>query len=249
MKRLDGLNALVTGGGKGIGAAIAAALTAEGAEVTVLGRDAAALQARVVAGDAVAAIVADVTDEAAVAAALSGTDGFSILVNNAGAASTAPFVRTGSEVFRAMFDVNLMGAVHLTSALLPIMVMRGFGRIVNVASTAGLKGYPYVSAYVSAKHALVGFTRSLALETATTGVTVNAVCPGFTDTGLVADSVARIVSKTGRTAEEARSTLASNNPQGRLIAPEEVADAVVFLAGATACAISGTTVTVAGGEI
>jgi 3-hydroxybutyrate dehydrogenase len=246
---LHGMRALVTGGGRGIGAAVARALTAAAAEVTVLGRDASRLDERIAAGDAMSRIIADITDETAVSSALRQAGGFDILVNNAGAASTAPFLRTSAAAFRAMLDVNLMGAVHVTSVLLPHMLSNGFGRVINVASTAGLKGYGYTSAYVASKHALVGFTRALALETATKGVTVNAVCPGFADTDLVHESVSRIVERTGMPAAEARDALARNNPQGRLITPGEVAEAVVYLASRNSGGLSGTTLTIAGGEI
>jgi 3-hydroxybutyrate dehydrogenase len=248
--RLEGRAALVTGGGRGIGRAIASALTGAGARVTVLGRDAAILERAVAEGAAADLAVADVTDAAALAAAVAGLGAPpDILVANAGAAHSAPFARTDDDAFRAMLDVNLMGVVRAARAVLPGMTGRGRGRIVAVASTAGLRGYPYVSAYCAAKHAVVGFVRALALETARTGVTVNAVCPGFTDTDLVAESLSRIEARTGRSREAALAELTKHNPQGRLVDPAEVADAVVWLCGDAAAAITGQAVAVAGGEV
>jgi len=247
----EALNALVTGGGRGIGAVIAAALARAGMRVTILGRDKARLEARILAGDAAAHIVADVADTGfeKIMAAAAADQAFDILVNNAGAATSAPFLKTGHADFQRMLDVNLLGPVIATRALLPGMIERKFGRVINIASTAALKGYPYVSAYVTAKHGLLGFTRSLAVELAKTGVTVNAVCPGFTDTDMVDAGVQAIVAKTGRTAEAIRAEFIKTNPMGRLIAPEEVADAVCFLARRESGSITGSAIAVAGGEI
>src|SRR5215208_1868239 len=172
-----------------------------------------------------------------------------LLIANAGAAQSAPFAKSDARLFRRMLDVNFLGVVHAAQAVLGPMAARGFGRIVAIASTAGLKGYPYVSAYCAAKHAVVGFVRSLALETATSGVTVNAVCPGFTDTNLVADSLGRIVARTARSREEALAELVKHNPQRRLVEPAEVANAVLWLCGEDARSVTGQAIAVAGGEV
>jgi 3-hydroxybutyrate dehydrogenase len=245
-------HALVTGGGRGIGRAIASALAQSGATVTVLGRDRATLEAAVAAGAAHFAATADVADQAAVGAAIAqaaARQPIDILVANAGIAESAPFARSDAALFHRMMDVNFMGVVHAVQAALPSMKGRPYGRIVAVASTAGLKGYAYVSAYSAAKHAVIGLVRSLALELASSNVTVNAVCPGFTETDLVAGSIDNIMSKTGRTREQAIAELASHNPQKRLIQPSEVADAVLWLCSESAGAITGQAIAVAGGEV
>jgi 3-hydroxybutyrate dehydrogenase len=245
-------HALVTGGGRGIGRAIASALAQSGATVTVLGRDRATLEGAVAAGAAHFAATADVADQAAVSAAIAqaaSRQPIDILVANAGIAESAPFAKSDAALFHRMMDVNFMGVVHAVQAALPSMKGRPYGRIVAVASTAGLKGYAYVSAYSAAKHAVIGLVRSLALELASTSVTVNAVCPGFTETDLVAGSIDNIMSKTGRTKEQAIAELASHNPQKRLIQPSEVADAVLWLCGESAGAITGQAIAVAGGEV
>jgi 3-hydroxybutyrate dehydrogenase len=252
MSDVMGLDALVTGGGRGIGAAIATALTRKGARVTILGRNEAVLKARIAEGHAAAYIVADVADAPSfekVMAGIAAGGAFDILVNNAGTALSAPFLKTGNADFQRMLDIHLLGPAIAARALLPGMVARKFGRIVNVASTAALKGYPYTSAYAAAKHGLLGLTRALAVELASTGVTVNAVCPGFTDTDMAQASIETIVVKTGRTSEAARAELTKTNPMGRMIAPEEVADAVCFVARRESGAITGSAITVAGGEV
>ena len=210
-------HALVTGGGRGIGRAIASALSKAGATVTVLGRNRATLDEAVASGAAQFAAVADVADQAAVKAAIAeaaARQPIDILIANAGAAESAPFGRSDAALFQRMMDVNFMGVVHAAQAVLPAMVERRRGRIVAIASTAGLKGYAYVSAYSAAKHAVVGLVRSLALEVATSGVTVNAVCPGFTETDLLAGSIDNIMKKTGRSREQAIAELSNTIRKG-----------------------------------
>ncbi len=255
MTTLQGRHALVTGGSRGIGAAIAGALAGQGARLTLLGRDAAALRHALggLPGGGHGLVVADVADDAQVRAAFhqarSERGPLAILVNNAGQAESAPFGRTSLELWQRMLAVNLTGSFLCAQAALPDMLEAGWGRIVNIASTAGQRGYAYVSAYAAAKHGVVGLTRSLALEVARRGVTVNAVCPGYTDTALLRESIANIVARTGRSAEAARDGFAAGNPQGRIVQPAEVADAVRWLCGEGASAITGQSVSVCGGEV
>lgn len=245
-------HAVVTGGGRGIGRAIASTLTRAGATVTVLGRNRATLDEAVAAGDANFAVVADVADQGAVVAALAeaaGRQPIDILIANAGIAESAPFVKSDVALFRRMMDIDFMGVVHAVQAVLPGMIDRPHGRIVAIASTAGLRGYAYASAYTAAKHAVIGLVRSIALELASTPVTVNAVCPGFTETDLLAGSIDNIMKKTGRTREQALADLSRYNPQGRLVSPAEVADTVLWLCGEGAGAVTGQAIAVAGGEV
>jgi len=245
-------HAIVTGGAGGIGLAIGQALTVAGHRVTLMGRsaDTLAAAARTLAGAGF--VVCDVTDDATVAAALAGAQSergpVQILVNNAGAATTGPFEKIGLDAWTACLEVNLLGAVRMTRAALPSLKSHDWARIVNIASTAGLKPYANVSPYVAAKHALVGLTRTLALELAKSGVTVNAVCPGYTRTAIIERAIDHIAARTGegRAAGEAFFTAA--NPQGRLVTPTEVATAVAWLASAQAGAINGAILSVSGGE-
>ncbi len=245
-------HALVTGGGRGIGREIASALVQSGVTVTVLGRDRRTLDDAVAAGAAQFSAIADVADQAGLSAAIADVatrQPIDILVANAGIAESAPFMKSDAALFRRMMEVNFMGVVHAIQAVLPAMRDRPYGRIVAIASTAGLKGYPYVSAYVAAKHAVVGIVRSLALELASSSITVNAVCPGFTDTDLIAGSIETIMKKTGRSREQAVAELSRHNPQGQLVTPAEVADTVLWLCGEGASAITGQAIAVAGGEV
>jgi len=250
---LAGMHAVVTGGGRGIGRAIAARLGELGASLTLLGRDASRLGAAAATLPACDTLPCDVGDAAAVAAAFAALAGrgkrVAILVNNAGAARSAKFATTDDALWNDMLRVNLTGTFHCTQAALPAIAAAPFGRIVNVASTAGLVGYPYVAAYCAAKHGVVGLTRALALELAPTHVTVNAVCPGYTDTDLTDDAVANIVARTGRTPAAARDALAARNPQKRLVTVDEVAAAVAWLCLPDAASITGQAVSVSGGEV
>lgn len=243
---------LITGGGTGIGRAVAASMAPTHA-VSLVGRRAAPLDATAATLRKARGFAADVTDPDALADAVRGAEGafgpVTVLVAAAGISQTAPVAKTPPEMLRRMFAVNVEGVLNAIQLVLPGMTEAGFGRIIAVASTASLKGYAYAGGYAATKHAVLGLIRSLALETAKTGVTANAVCPGFADTEMTADSIARIVAKTGRTADDARAALARNNPMARLIEPDEVADAVRWLAGTGAASITGQAIAVAGGEV
>lgn len=250
---LKGRHTVITGGGSGIGAAIATALAAEGATITLMGRRLQPLQKTAETLSGAATICCDITDPDAVTSAFetaaSQHGPIDILINNAGAAPTAPFHKLSYNDWRAVLTLNLDGVFNCTSQAIPAMRERGWGRIVNIASTAALTGYRYVSAYCAAKHGVLGLTRALALETATLGITVNAVCPGFTDTDIIRNAVKNLVETTGRSEQQALAEFTGSNPQGRLIQPEEVAATVSWLCRPGSQSITGQAIAVAGGEV
>ena len=255
MALLDGKHALITGGGTGIGAAIAVKLAGAGAAVSLVGRRRAPLEEVAARLPRAKAIVADVTSETAMRAAVATAQAtfgpIDLLIANAGAAESAPIAKLDLAHWQRMIEVNLTGAFLTVKAVLPDMAQRADAtgrRVVFIASTAGLKGYAYVAAYCAAKHGVVGLARALAMEMAQSGLTVNAVCPGFTETPLLEAAVANISQKTGRSHAEARAELERLNPQGRLVEPEEVAETVLWLCTAAAQAINGQAISVSGGE-
>lgn len=251
-------HALITGAGSGIGRAIAQALAARGHKVSLAGRRAAPLAETAkgigdAGGSAFVLDGFDVTDSESINAgltrAIAHAGDIGVLVNCAGEAPSAPFEKTDRALWDRVIGINLTGMFLVTQAALPSVRRAGAGRIINIASTAGLVGYAYVSAYCASKHGVIGLTRALALELAKTEITVNAICPGFTDTPLLDGAITNITEKTGRSADEARSALAKSNPQGRLVTPEEVANAVLWLTAPEARAVTGQAIVVAGGEV
>lgn len=253
MNDLSGQHALVTGAGSGVGKCIAEALSAAGAQVTLVGRRLQPLE--ILANDlaSATAVAADVTDEQQVTEALEAArrahGPVDILIANAGAADSAPLAKTTLTMWHAMLTVNLTGVFLCARGVLPDMLASGAGRIVSIASTAGLKGYPYVSAYCAAKHGVVGFTRALSVETAGSGVTVNAICPGFIDTPLLERSIEKICAQTGKSAEQVRTSLMRSNPQGRFITPQEVAATALWLLSPGAASVTGQAISMSGGEV
>jgi NAD(P)-dependent dehydrogenase (short-subunit alcohol dehydrogenase family) len=253
MTDLNGKHALVTGGGTGIGAATALALSHAGAKVTIAGRRLEPLEETASRSDNIAYVQGDISDENSVAEIFDvahDTQGaVDILIANAGGTSTAPLGRTSLELWHETLAVNLTGSFLCARAAMNGFARDAWGRIVFIGSTAGLKGYPYVSAYCAAKHGVIGLTRALALEVAQRNITVNAICPGFAETPLLDRSIETIVRTTDRSIEEARAALAGNNPQGRFIQPEEVASTVLWLCGENSQSVNGQAIAVAGGEI
>lgn len=257
-RQLSGRHAVITGGGRGIGQAIAIEIARLGADVTLMSRDMTALESharkiRDLCAVRVEAISVDMSQPESIRAAFETAaermGAVSVLVNNAGIAHAAPLLRTSLDKWNELISVDLTAPFLCIQQVLKSMTAGGFGRIVNVSSTAGLTGYAYVAAYCAAKHGLIGLTRALAMEVAKSGVTINAVCPGYTDTDIVANTVSNIVGKTGRTPEQALTELLVHNPQGRLVKPEEVAEAVGWLCLPGSQSITGQSIVIAGGEL
>jgi NAD(P)-dependent dehydrogenase (short-subunit alcohol dehydrogenase family) len=253
MGDLSGKHAVVTGGGSGIGAAIALALAEAGARVTIAGRRREPLEKTAGGHARLRWVIGDVSDQQSVRSVFAEAAGIHgpahIVVASAGAAVSKPFLKTAAGDLQSMLDVNLAGVFHVWQAALPGMLDAGWGRLIAIASTAGLKGYAYVSGYCAAKHGVIGLTRALALETAKAGVTVNAVCPGYTQTPMLEQSIDTIMRKTGRSRAEAEAALLAGNPQGRLIQPDEVAQTVLWLCSAGAASVTGQAISLSGGEI
>lgn len=253
---LAGRHAVVTGASGGIGAAIAAALAADGARVSLLGRDAARLEEvsdRAGGPERAVSIPTDVLDCAAVreafAAARRRFGPAHILINSAGIAAAAKFTDTDEALWNRVLGVNLTGTYLCTREALPDMLAGRCGRIVNIASTAGLRGAAYISAYAASKHGVIGLTRALALEFATRNITVNAICPGYTDTDMVREAIGNIRDRTGRSEQAALAALLAANPQHRLIEPREVAHTVLWLCRPGTEAVTGQSIVIAGGEV
>ena len=253
MSALADKHAVVTGGGSGIGLSIAQQLERSGAQVTIMGRNAQKLEHAAESMEKAGVVSIDVSDAKAVKQAFTkAVDAFgpvAILVNNAGIAETAPFQKIDLTLWQRVFETNVTGTFLCTQQVYDTMRKDNSGRIINIASTSGLRGYPYTAAYTASKHAVIGLTRTLAIECAGKDVTVNAVCPGFTNTEIVQVSIDNIVEKTGRSQDAALNEMTKYNPQGRLIEPYEVAEAVLWLCSDGAASVTGQSIIIAGGEI
>ena len=246
---IKGKKVLITGGGTGVGADMALAFAERGANVFISGRTKTSLNKIATKHDAIQTVVADVTDESSVKAMFDQIGPMDIVVANAGAAESAPIVKTDLDSWNRMIAVNLTGVFLTLKEGLVRMQGKDWGRLISVASTAGLKGYAYVAPYAAAKHGVVGLTKSMALEVAKKGITVNAICPGFLNTEMTDRSVETIVEKTGMKEDDARATIAKNNPQGRLIESSEVSATALWLCGEGSDGINGQAISISGGEI
>ena len=253
MMDLKGRHAVVTGGGRGIGAAISSALAREGANVTLLGRDLRTLEAHAASLESAQSVQCDISHESTIKAAFTAARAkfgpIEVLVNNAGQSHVAVVQKTELKDFESILRVNLTGAFLCTKEVLPAMLDGRYGRIVNIASTAGLKGYTRMSAYCASKHALVGFTRAVALEVATKGVTVNAVCPTYTESDMTTEGIKSISTRLNISAEEALSQLTKQIPQGTMVTADQIAAAVLWLCSEQASSITGVALPIAGGEV
>ena len=253
MSALKDKHVVITGGGRGIGAAIADKMDRLGARITLMGRTESVLLAKAQQLGRATTVRIDVTDEKTVhkafGAALAGFGPVDILVNNAGAAYSSPFARMDSNNWEQTLAVNLNSVFYCSRQALNGMLQSGWGRIINIASSAGLKGYAYVSAYCAAKHGVIGLTRALAQEVADKGITVNAICPGYVNTDLLSGAITRIMDKTGMSREEAEASLKSTNPQSRFIEPEEIAAAAAWLCLPGSESVTGQSIAITGGEV
>lgn len=245
---LSGKSAFVTGGGSGVGAVIALHLAQAGAHVTICGRRLAPLEQVAAGHRAIRCVQADITNEAEISTAIA-TASPDILIANAGASESAPFIKTELAAFERMMSVNLTGTFLTLREGARAMQGKPWGRLIAIASTAGIKGYPYVAPYAAAKHGVVGMVKSVALELARKGITANAICPSFLDTEMTERSITNIVEKTGRSADDARASLVASIPMQRLVPPQDVAQAVLWLCGTGSDMITGQAISVSGGEI